>query len=74
MAANNKERCAFTWGANHFGISVNGAAAVTDTSGTVPVVTQWGGAVTGNYLNSTIKSLRYIPTKTAFADLPALST
>lgn len=75
-AAGLTHRAAITWGADHFGVSLNGAAAVTDTSGTVPTVTQLQIArqLTGSYLNSTMKLLQYTPTKTAFADLPALST
>ena len=70
-----KYKIAATWAADHFGISIGGAAAVTDTAGTVPTVTNMKIGVFGtvDQFNGVIPSLTYLPRKTAFANLPALS-
>lgn len=50
-------KAAFRWGTNDFAGSLNGAAVVTDTSGSVPTgltTKQYGSDTAGNYLNKTI--------------------
>ena len=67
---------AAAWGANDFAAAVNGNAAVTDTSGTLPTVTtlEVGVNQANNYFNGTIKRLTYFPTRRSNADLQVLST
>jgi len=60
---------------NDFAASVNGATPVTDSSGTVPVVTQMQigiGPALAN-VNGTIRRLAYYPTRLANAQLVALT-
>ena len=60
---------------NDFACSVNGLTAVTDTSGTVPVVTQFQiGTAAGVQLNGTIKKLAYYPLRVTNAQLQALTS
>ena len=63
---------------NDFAISLNGAAVVADTSGTVPtnlVLLQLGNENgTAQYLNGHIARLRYYPTRLTNAKLQELST
>ena len=61
---------------NDFGSSFNGAAAGTDTSGNVPVVSQFGIGQSYsnlNLLNGTIKKISYYPIKATSAQLQALT-
>jgi hypothetical protein len=62
---------------NDFGFSWNGAAAITDTSLTLPTVQQLdignNGALSGNYLNGTIRRIAYYPTRLPDATLQALT-
>jgi len=53
---------AFAWADNDFAASLDGAAAVTDTSGTVPAglaTMRFGQSFTGEHWSSTIKSVLY---------------
>jgi hypothetical protein len=69
--------------ANDFASSTNGAAVVTDTSGTVPstigtllIGNGWnnGGATAANeYLNGTIRKIAFYPTRLSNAQLQALT-
>lgn len=63
------------YGNNDFSTSLNGAAAVTDTSGTVPVVTQLriGANQAGNTTAAPIARLTYYPTRLTNAQLQALT-
>ena len=63
------------YGSNDFSTSLNGAAAVTDTSGTVPVVTQLriGADQAGNTTAVPIARLTYYPTRLTDAQLQALT-
>lgn len=79
VTANTPFRSAFGYKANDFAHSLNGAAVVTDTSGTLPTVTgltignaNWAGA--GNWLNGHIRRLSYYNTRLTNAQLQALST
>lgn len=69
---------AFAWKANDFAASINGAAALTDTSGTVPsgidvltIASRYGSL---NLLNGHIARLRYYPVRLTNAKLQELST
>lgn len=76
-AANLTEhKMAVAWAANDFATAVNGNAAVTDTSGTLPTVTtlEVGVNQANNYFNGTIKRLTYFPTRRTDADLQVLTT
>lgn len=71
-------RAAFGYKLNDFAGSLNGAAVVTDTSGTLPTVNtlaagkaSWGA---GNYLNGHIRRLAYLPQRLSNADLQTLSS
>lgn len=59
ITANTAFKVAMRYGANDFSASLNGAACVTDTSGTVPTVDRCrlGSDTTGNYLCGTIPAL-----------------
>lgn len=63
------------YGSNDFSTSLNGAAAVTDTSGTIPVVTQLriGANQAGNTTAVPIARLTYYPTRLTNAQLQALT-
>jgi len=60
-----------------FGFSWNGAAALTDTSLTLPTVQELdignNGAITGNFLNGTIRRIAYYPVRLADTTLQALT-
>lgn len=64
------------YGANDFSASLNGAACVTDTAGTVPTVdrARLGADTTGNYLCGTIASLKAYQSGLGDAALRSLST
>jgi len=63
---------------NDFAFSANGSAVVTDTSGSVPVVSRFSLGFTGtigtNQLNGTIRSISYYPTRLANATLQSITT
>ena len=68
---------AVAYKANDFGFSWNGAAALTDTSLSLPTVVKLdignnGGAAT-NFLNGYIQRITYYPTRLANAQLQALT-
>jgi hypothetical protein len=68
---------AFAYQVNNFGFSKNGAASVTDTSGTIPVVNKitFGADFNnGNPLNGTIKKIAYYPIRATDAQLQALTS
>ena len=71
-------RAAIAYKINDFVASINGAAVVTDTSGTVPTVDRMGigrDISVGNYtLNGHIARLRYFNTRLLNSQLVALST
>ena len=75
IAANTPAKVALAYKANDFAASGNGAATVTDTSGTVPTLDRlYLGTDLGNYLNGHIRSLSYYPKRLTNAELQALST
>lgn len=71
-------RIAVAWAANDFGASLNGAAASTDNSGTIPTVATLalGTSVnaSGRRLNGHIKRMWYSPHRVNDADLKAMTT
>lgn len=76
MAANTAVRTAVAYKANDFAQSHNGATVVTDTSGSIPVVTKFGftdqlSSVTGSHC---IRSLRYYPKRLSNAQLQTITT
>jgi len=78
IAAGTSYKLAFAFKASDFALSVSGAAAVASASGSLAALTsmqigaQVGGAV--DFINGTIKSIRYYPTRLSNAQLQALST
>jgi len=75
IPANTPVKTSFSYRANDFAASGNGLTAVTDSSGTVPLLDRlFVGADLGNYINGHIRSLRYYPERLSNATLQALST
>jgi hypothetical protein len=74
-AANTNMKLAMTYQANNFALSLNGATAVTDTSGTVPVVSQLQiGSETTTVGNLQIKKIAYYPIASTATQLQALTS
>lgn len=73
--ANVAAKIAFAYKANDFAASVNGAAALTDASGSVPTVDRLliGGNGITNILNGHIRRIAYYPSRLSNAQLQALS-
>jgi hypothetical protein len=73
--ANTSMRLAMTYQVNNFALSLNGATAVTDTSGTVPVVSQLQiGAETTTAGNLTIKKFAYYQIVSTATQLQGLTS
>jgi hypothetical protein len=74
-AANTSMKLAMTYQVNNFALSLNGATATTDTSGTVPVVSQLQiGAETTTVGNLRIKKVAYYPIVSTATQLQALTS
>jgi hypothetical protein len=60
---------------NDFAVSTNGAAAATDTSGTVPSISTLGlgSSYSSSYLNGHLRRVAYYPRRLANAELQALT-
>ena len=72
-------KVAYGFAANNFGVSVNGATVITDTSGAVPTsatVLTLGSirAGQGNFLNGHIRQITYLPRRVSNAELVTRST
>lgn len=69
-------KLAASYTVNDFAVSKDGAAVVTDTSGTIPTPTQLniGSDASGNYVTGHIARLRYFNTRLLNSQLVALST
>ena len=70
-------RCAAAWSANDFAVSINGAAALTDASGALPVgsPTLHIGSRNGNdHLFGSLASLTYYPERLSNAELEAMAS
>ena len=74
ISANTTYLLGGAWNTNDCAAAVNGGAAVTDTSVTVPTVTQARlGSDGTNYLNGCLQSLRYWPQRITNAEAQAFS-
>jgi hypothetical protein len=74
-AANTSMKLAMTYQVNNFALSLNGATAATDTTGTVPVVSQLQiGAETTTVGNLRIKKMAYYPIVSTATQLQALTS
>jgi hypothetical protein len=74
-AANTSMKLAMTYQVNNFALSLNGATAATDTTGTVPVVSQLQiGSETTTVGNLRIKKMAYYPIVSTATQLQALTS
>lgn len=74
VGTNNEARIAFAFKANDFAVSVNGSAVSTNGTLSVPTLNRLVvGARGSEYLNGTIKNLRYYWRKFSPAELQALT-
>lgn len=74
IAANTLYGLAGAWNTNDCAAAVSGAAAVTDTSVTVPTATQARlGSDGTNYLNGWLQTVRYWPQRLTNAEIQAFS-
>ena len=76
VSAETAFKLAAAYTVNDFAVSKDGAAVVTDTSGTIPTPTQItiGTDAAGNYVCGHISRLRYFNTRLINSQLVALST
>jgi hypothetical protein len=78
VADNTRFRIAGAYKVNDFAVSLNGASAVTDTSGTIPVVDRLylGASLNQSslYLNGAIRKIAYYPIRVTNANLQALTS
>jgi hypothetical protein len=74
ITANTLYKLGGAWKASSFAVAVNGAAAVTQASGTFPTATQARlGSDGTNYLNGHLQSLRFWPQRLTNAEVQAFS-
>jgi hypothetical protein len=75
VTANTPIKTVNAYQANNFAATSGGAAVLTDTSGTVPTVTQaWIGSINSStYLNGHIRAISYYPTALPPATLQAIT-
>jgi hypothetical protein len=77
VAINSNIKTAFAYKANDFALSAKGSAVVTDTSGTVPVVSTLvlGRLSVGsaNYVNGHLRRVAYYPRRLTNAELQTLT-
>lgn len=74
IAANTNYSLCGAWNTDNCAASINGAAAITDTSATIPTVTQARlGSDGTNYLNGWLQSIRYWPQRLTDAEVQAFS-
>lgn len=75
---NTLGKSAIAYKANDFGLSWNGAAAITDTSTSLPAIVEFdignNGGIAGNFLNGTIRKIAYYPQRVTNAQLQGLTT
>jgi hypothetical protein len=74
IAANTAYNLGAAWDTNNCAAAVNGGAAVTDNTATIPTVTQARlGSDSTNYLNGHLQTLRYWPQRIINAEVQAFS-
>ena len=74
IAANTAYNLGAAWDTNNCAAAVNGGAAVTDTTATIPTVTQARlGSDGTNYFNGHLQTLRYWPQRLINAEVQAFS-
>lgn len=74
IAANTAYSLGAAWDTDNCAAAINGGAAVTDTSATIPTVTQARlGSDGTNYLNGNLQTLRYWPQRIINAEVQAFS-
>jgi len=74
ITANTVYKLGGAWKESSFATAINGAAAVTSASGTLPTVTQARLGNDGtNYLNGHLQNLRYWPQRLTNAEIQAFS-
>lgn len=74
IAANTAYNLGAAWNTDNCAAAVNGGAAVTDTTATIPTVTQVRlGSDGTNYLNGQIQTVRYWPQRIINAEVQAFS-
>jgi hypothetical protein len=77
-AAGAVNKTALAYAANDIAMSANGAAALTDTSATIPTVTRlWlgdDGSGSPRYLNGYLRRITYYPRRLSNAELQAITT
>ena len=74
IAANTAYNLGAAWDTDNCAASVNGGAAVTDTTATIPTVTQARlGSDGTNYLNGHLETVRYWPQRIIDAEVQAFS-
>jgi hypothetical protein len=74
IAANTAYNLGAAFNTNNCAAAVNGGAAVTDTTATIPTVTQARlGSDGTNYLNGHLQNLRYWPQRIINAEVQAFS-
>lgn len=74
IAANTAYNLGAAWGTDNCAAAVNGGAAVTDTTATIPTVTQARlGSDGTNYLNGHLQTVRYWPQRLIDAEVQAFS-
>lgn len=74
IVANTAYNLGTAWNTDNCAAAVNGGAAVTDTTATIPTVTQARlGSDGTNYLNGNIQTLRYWPQRIIDAEVQAFS-
>jgi hypothetical protein len=76
LTQTNAYKQSFVYKVNDFANVINGATAVTDTSGGIPVVDRLtiGSRNNSSVLNGTIKKIAFYPTRATNAQLQALTT
>jgi hypothetical protein len=74
IAANTVYNLGAAWNTNNCAAAVNGGAAVTDNTATIPTVTQARlGSDGTNYLNGQLQTVRYWPQRIIDAEVQAFS-
>lgn len=74
IAANTIYNLGAAWATDNCAAAVNGGASVTDTTATIPTVTQARlGSDGANYLNGQLQSVRYWPQRIINAEVQAFS-